>query len=93
MMPGGTACGAAPGKISNHAELELAGAARNAQNMRRRDGWAVAHSVALVADNQRQTGNSCPGRRLDEAFSQAQIAITGSRKQVQGRTFKPAAPI
>ena len=49
----------------------------------------VAHSVALALANQRQMGNSRPGRRLGEVRSQARIAITGSQKQRQGRTVTP----
>jgi hypothetical protein len=34
-------------------------------------------------------GNSCLACRLEEVFSQARIAITGSQKQMQARTVTP----
>jgi len=51
----------------------------------------VAQHVARAADNQPEMGNSRPGCRLEDVFSQARIAPICSARQTRGRTFKPAA--
>jgi hypothetical protein len=53
----------------------------------------VAHLVALGAGSQPQTGNNGSRRYSSEVFSQAPIALTGSRRHEQARTFKPVALI
>ena len=55
------------------------------------DQGTVAHPVATTVGIQPQMGNSRPGRRLEEEFSQAGIAPIGNREHEQRRTFKPAS--
>ena len=48
---------------------------------------------SLPPGNQPEMGNSRPGCRLEEVFSQARIASIGSARQARGRTVTPEVAV